>query len=182
LKGTNPLLAKRLEKELLKSDDDATFNGDIDSIVKYYPGSAKGPNPADDPAHYSEWFMRNQPIEEIYGKDAKPDFKDIGVRHKYVYNKATQDEDAMKTEQHDEIMHHISRDEAYNMQGYDGIAEFDIADRNKYDLTQGGKLPFMRFHSHMKEDELLPLPDNHTLDYTKVHYELERWTLFMSLP
>ena len=64
------------------------------------------------------------------------------------------------------------------MQGYEGQAEFDIADRDLYDASSKAKLPFLRFHSHVKEDELLPLPDHHTLDYTKIMWELERWTLF----
>tara|TARA_B110000305_G_C19307294_1_gene572226 strand:+ start:153 stop:443 length:291 start_codon:yes stop_codon:yes gene_type:complete len=34
----------------------------------------------------------------------------------------------------------------------------------------------------MMEDDLLPLPENYTQDYSKVHWELERWTLFTSLP
>ena len=29
---------------------------------------------------------------------------------------------------------------------------------------------------------MLPLPEQYTLDYTQVHWELERWTLFNSLP
>lgn len=43
-------------------------------------------------------------------------------------------------------------------------------------------MPFLRFHSHLKRDELLPLPDEHTLRYSDVHYELERWSLFTQLP
>jgi hypothetical protein len=30
-----------------------------DEVVKFYPGSDKGPLPEDDPKAYSEWFMRN---------------------------------------------------------------------------------------------------------------------------
>ena len=137
--------------------------------------------PEDDPDHYSQWFIKNQPVEEIYGKGADPDYRDIGVKYKYVYNKQKKDDEARVVEYHDNIEHQITRDELYNMQGYDGIPEFDIADRKNYD-TQGGKVPFLRFHSHIKEDELLPIPDNHTLNYTKVHWELERWSLFKALP
>ena len=29
--------------------------------MKAYPGSAKGPNPEDDPVYYKNWFMENIP-------------------------------------------------------------------------------------------------------------------------
>lgn len=68
------------------------------------------------------------------------------------------------------------------MQGYDGAAEWDIADRAKYDLKLPGQLPFLRFHSHIAEDELLPIPEEHTMRHADFQWELERWTLFMALP
>ena len=68
------------------------------------------------------------------------------------------------------------------MEGYDGIPEFDISDRTKWDMSRGEKLPFLRFHSHIAEDELLPIPDEHTLNYQQVHWELERWSIFKALP
>jgi len=46
--------------------------------------------------------MRNQPVDELYGKGANPDFRDIGVRWKYVWNKSTQDEEAMTVEPKDD--------------------------------------------------------------------------------
>lgn len=69
MRHNNPVAAKRASDMLLKRDEiddlvegknDNDF-GDIDEIVKIYPGSPKGPLPQDDPDHYSEWFMRNQP-------------------------------------------------------------------------------------------------------------------------
>jgi len=68
------------------------------------------------------------------------------------------------------------------MQGYRGAAEFDLVDRNKYDLKLPGQLPHVRFSSHIGAEELLPFPDTHTLDHNKIHWELERWTLFTALP
>lgn len=29
------------------------------SEIKFYPGSERGPNPEDDPAAYSKWFVEN---------------------------------------------------------------------------------------------------------------------------
>jgi len=68
------------------------------------------------------------------------------------------------------------------MQDYHGNPAFDIANRELYDTSSPGKLPFMRFHTTIQKDELLPLPHEHSLDYNHVHWEIERWTLFKALP
>jgi hypothetical protein len=49
-------------------------------VVKFYPGSSKGMEPEDDPEFYSEWFMRNQPNDLIYGKGVNPDYRDVGAK------------------------------------------------------------------------------------------------------
>ena len=76
----------------------------------------------------------------------------------------------------------VARDELYAMQNYQGIPEFDITMRENYEVPPDGKIPFLRFYSNKPDDEPLPLPDNHTLRYSDVHYELEKWTLFNQLP
>ena len=52
-------------------------------------------------------------------------------------------------------------DELYPMEHYrdDGIPEFDMLDHDKYDTTKPGKMPFLRFHSQLAKDELLPIPN-----------------------
>lgn len=99
LKLRQPAVGKYYEDYLLKRnemDEALEFNCDIEKVVKYYPGSPKGPLPSDDPEHYSEWFMRNQPEDLIYGKGNMPDYKDIGVKWKFVWSKKVLDEDAMQ--------------------------------------------------------------------------------------
>ena len=91
---------------------------DIQNLVKIYPGSPKGPLPKDDPDFYSQWFMRNQPDDHIYG-DVK-NYHDIGVRYKYLWHKAAVDENAMSIEVKDDVSNHIEQDEVYPMQHYDG--------------------------------------------------------------
>lgn len=56
-------VGKHYENMLLKEKGelDDLMNIDIEKIIKFYPGSSKGPKPEDDPDTYSEWFMRNQP-------------------------------------------------------------------------------------------------------------------------
>jgi hypothetical protein len=87
----------------------------------------------------------------------------------------------MQVERRDAAMDFMQADEAYPMEGYSGIPEFDLTERRSYN-DQIGKLPFMRFHSQVREDEMMPLPEEHTLDYTEINWELERWTLFYQLP
>ena len=62
LKIREPAVGKYYEDYLFKRnemDEALELNCDIDKVVKYYPGSPAGPNPQDDPKHYSEWFIRN---------------------------------------------------------------------------------------------------------------------------
>lgn len=178
-----PNAAKEMEKFVLKENDfDKPFDFDPEEIIKYYPGSPKGPLPEDDPEHYSKWFMKNQPVEQIYGKGVDPDFRDIGVKWKYAYGKQKQEDDVMIIERKDDVASFMSREEAFQMEtDIDSQPEFDVANFEKYDWGKG-KLPYLRFHSHIQSDELLPIPDNHTLDYSKIMPELERWTLFQQLP
>lgn len=68
------------------------------------------------------------------------------------------------------------------MANYDGIPEFDMVEREKFDTSMPGKLPKLRYHSHILEDELLPMPTDYNLRYNEVHYEIERWSLFRTLP
>lgn len=81
------------------------FDNDLDmsKIVKFYPGSSKGPLPEDDPDHYSEWFVRNQPTDLIYQGEDEGNLADLGVRHKYLWNKQIVDEDALAIEYKDDV-------------------------------------------------------------------------------
>jgi hypothetical protein len=90
----------------------------------------------------------------------------------------------MTIEYKDNIIDWMNRDEMYPMEDYrndNGIAEFDIADYSKYEIS-AGKMPFLRFHSQTRAEEILPFPDEHTLDYSEIHWQLERWSLFQTLP
>jgi hypothetical protein len=52
------------------------------SEVKLYPGSESGPRPEDNPEHYSQWFIENQPKSIYEGEQS--DFSEIGAKKKYV--------------------------------------------------------------------------------------------------
>ena len=90
LKSKEPELGREYERQLFGPDPvwDEPLGvplEELDNVVKEYPGSAKGPEPEDDPKHYSEWFMRNQPEDLIYGKDVERDYSDLGVKWRWVY-------------------------------------------------------------------------------------------------
>lgn len=88
----------------------------------------------------------------------------------------------MQIEYKDEVRSQYEYDQLCAMEDYDGAPERDAADREKYDLKLPGQLPYLRFHSHIQVGELLPLPEVHHHQYQKIHWELERWTLFQGLP
>ena len=44
------------------------------------------------------------------------------------------------------------------------------------------ELPSVALTSNMGVNELPPMPAEHTYDYQKVHYELEKWAVFRGLP
>lgn len=187
MKVTDPDLAAYYEERLFKRSevDDILEEDwshiDMDKIIKFYPGSKKGPLPEDDPEHYSEWFIRNQPNKLLYGEE-HPDYHDIGARFKWQTAEKYLDEGAMQVERKEYSASFVEEEELFPGQAYEGVAEFDIAERGLYTETIPGKLPYLRFHSNMMGDDLLPIPETYDQDYSKVHWELERWTLFSSLP
>lgn len=67
LKMVDAERAKEYEDYMFKRNElDEVFATQYDmSEVKFYPGSAKGPNPEDDIETYSRWFVENQP-KSIY--------------------------------------------------------------------------------------------------------------------
>ena len=104
--------------------------------------------------------MRNQPTKEIYGEGNVTDYRDIGVKWQYVYSKQIQETEelAKKIEYKDDVLEFMEEEGAYPLAGFDGIPEFAIADMESYDLSSG-QLPYLRFHSHMTENEMMPLPE-----------------------
>jgi hypothetical protein len=62
------------------------------------------------------------------------------------------------------------------------VPEFSIFDRDAYSGENDDDLPATVMHTNIGTNDLLPLPSEFTLDYQKVHWELERWTIFRALP
>lgn len=55
-------------------------------------------------------------------------------------------------------------------------------DRDQYNVKFEEELPAISYHTNIGVNELLPVPPDYTLDYQSVHWELERWSIFRSLP
>jgi hypothetical protein len=72
--------------------------------------------------------MRNQPVEQIYGKGVKPDYRDIGVKWTFGYGKQRDQDLKMVVERKDTIREFLESNEAYTLESFDDIPEFAIAD------------------------------------------------------
>ena len=116
MKIRDPAVGKYYEDFLFKRNwIDESFDkkyDNIDEIVKFYPGGPNGPLPEDNPDHYSEWFFKNQPHDLIYGEgeNGQPkivDYKDIGVKWKWVWQKKVIDDSAMSVEYQDQVSNMI---------------------------------------------------------------------------
>lgn len=62
------------------------------------------------------------------------------------------------------------------------MPEFELAEDEKYNVQNEDEMPSISYSTHLSPHELTPLPATHGLDYQKVHYELENWTMFRTLP
>jgi hypothetical protein len=67
-KAENPVKFKRLKDEWIDNNEFAGLHqmkipGGIENLVKIYPGGPNGPDPKDNKEHYSDWFLRNYPVE-----------------------------------------------------------------------------------------------------------------------
>jgi len=119
MRVTHPALAAKYQHEYIDNNEYDTppcTPEELKAAIRYYPGSKKGPRPEDDPEHYSEWFWRNQaPLKElVYGKDNHtPDYRDIGVKWRFIYHKSQIDDDADVSERQDMIEDFVGREEPY---------------------------------------------------------------------
>lgn len=76
----------------------------------------------------------------------------------------------------------FNNNEAFPMAGYTGQPEFELYERESYNVSNDKDLPQLTFTSNIGVDELYPQHNENTLNYQLLHPELERWALFRSLP
>lgn len=162
MKLSDPEGAKEFEDHMFKNNDlDEIFNHKLDiSELKVYPGSTKGHLPSDDPENYSRWFVENQP-RSIYGDDVT-DFEDIGAKRKYVQMVRDMSEN---TEQKTPINYFLEEDEIYPLATYNGLPEFAVFERERYNVENDDELPSVSMSTSLGPNELPPLPSDHTLNY-----------------
>jgi hypothetical protein len=145
--------------------------------IKIYPGSIKGPEPEDDPESYSKWFYDNQPKSTLRDGVVIPE--SIGAKTKLL--KMVQDGTALN-EFLQPMPAMLEADDKYPMQGYTGQPEFELYERESYNVANDKDLPQLTYTSNTGVNELMPQHNDNTLDYQKLHPELERWAIFRSLP
>ena len=87
-----------------------------------------------------------------------------------------------KTENKTMITYFLSEDELYPLQKYDGQPEFSIFDKSQYNVKFEEEMPALTFHTNIGVNDLLPVPPEFTLVYQDVHWELEKWSIFRTLP
>lgn len=181
LKIEDPKRAREYEKFMFERNEYDDLIADNDSLdmseFKVYPGSAKGPNPEDDPEHYSQWFVENQPKSIYQGEHC--DFKELGVKQRFIPMVRDTTENV---ERKTPINYFLEEDEIYPLCNYTGQPEFSIFERDHYNVEEDEDLPSVSFSTNVGVNELPPLPSEFTLNYQEFHYELERWTVFRALP
>lgn len=79
-------IAEYLRKQILSKDtqiDHALAQGEIPADeIQFYPGSAKGPAPEDDPESYSRWFVEHQPPSTLINGIINSE--ELGVKKKII--------------------------------------------------------------------------------------------------
>lgn len=178
----DPIVAKELKKRILEPSevDEAFAEGEIPiEEVKFYPGSEKGLLPEDDPDAYSRWFYENQAPSTLDEHGTVP-IEDLGGKRKFM--RMVHDVDG-KNEMKLAVGAYLEKNEdLYPMQNYKGQPEFEMYNRENYNVQTQDDLPQITFMSNITTDELAPQHNDNTLDYQKLHPELERWAIFRSLP
>jgi len=176
----DPILAEEYEEFLFSRNevDDIFEQGEIPmNEVKTYPGSAKGHLPEDDPESYSRWFFENQP--ESMRKNGTLNANELGVKKKFI--RMTRD-DTSSNEVKTPTTYFFEQDELYPMQNYDGAAEFELFDRDSFNVADSTEIPKVIFMSSTALNELAPQQSESTMSYHLYQPEIEKWAIFRSLP
>ena len=179
MKLTDPEKAEMYEEFVMKKNhvDEYLLKNEDLSEIKLYPGSDKGPLPSDDPHFYSKWFVDNQPKKLFAG--FKNDLSEQGIKTKFIL---MQKENNENHEQQTMGQYFVEEDEMYPAANYDGVPEQHFLEFENFNVENEEEIPSLSFSSNMSPTDLPPLPPTHTKIYQNVHYELERWSVFRSLP
>ena len=184
IKNEDPAMAEVMTERILSGDTIIDKELAMPEIpveeVKFYPGSVLGPLPEDDPVSYSKWFYENQPPSTL-NEHGHVDIDAIGAKPRIIKHVAQKKH---KNELFAPIDYYFGfgQEEVYPLQKYGGNPEFEITNRESYTTANPRDLPLMTFHSNLEMEELAPINNEHTIDYQKLHPELEDWAIFRSLP
>jgi|LakMenEpi03Aug12_release.lakeMendotaPanAssembly.Ray.scaffolds.fasta_scaffold110751_1 hypothetical protein len=78
--------------------------------------------------------------------------------------------------------HFFEADEPYPMSNVKTQPEWEIFDRDNFNVTNQDDLPAVTFTSMMDENELAPQTTDNVINYWHYHAEQEPWAIFRALP
>ena len=155
-----------------------------DDEIQYYPGSINGPMPEDDPDAYSQWYIEHQPKGAF--KDGVVNVEELGVKTKYLRSKDDQSnaqKGAQKMVYQSPVIDvFTNRDPADPFEQHDFIPEFAMFDKANFQTQEGIRNPELTFQSNTGPNELPPMQPDCPMDYEKVHFDLEKWSVYRLLP
>jgi hypothetical protein len=147
IRKKEPELAEQMAKDLLTNDSkiDKEFALDIpEDQIKIYPGSPKGMEPEDDPEFYAKWFFENQPEALKDENGMLVDAKGMGMKFKAVKGRTeTQSTEKSKAQYVTRSEHNyfFEQDELYPMQNFDGKPEFELLNRENFNVGANEEYP-----------------------------------------
>ena len=149
--------------------------------IKFYPGSPKGPEPEDDPETYARWFFENQPEALKDSKGNLVDAAGLGIKFKAIKGRTENSKTEKAKAQYvtrSEQDYFFEEDELYPMQNFDGKPEFELLNRENYNVGANEEYPRIAFQSNQGPLELPALHRDYQVEYQKFHYDLERWAIY----
>jgi len=125
-------------------------------LIKYYPGSIKGPNPEDDPKAYVQWFLRSRP-QELQEEDPFNDFRSVGGKVSFLPKEK-------ETEEDNKLVLDLAEDyftatDVYPSRAIKGCFIQMLTDKDQY---PGGEAPTVVINSNTGPKTLPPIPPNLT--------------------
>ena len=152
--------------------------------IMYYPGSAKGPEPEDDPEFYAKWLVEHQPPSAF--PDGVVNLADLAVKQKFLKPKT----DAITTgigvgnsvyQRYTDYF--FNTDELHPVKdNFDIRPEFALFKKSNFTTKEDVRPPEIVFTSVQGPNELPPIMPDAPYAYHHLHEPLERWTIFRQLP
>jgi hypothetical protein len=145
------------------------------SELKMYPGSAQGPDPSDNPSHYIEWFLENQPSQFSSG-DEETDLRMAGIKIKQNTAHVETNQDLNFSS----IDYIKTADEEYR---YQTLQPHDIPQyEGLQKMENASSSPVITISSPLRAGEMGLAPPDMNISYHHAQAEIEKWGVFRLMP